>query len=263
MLAPLMLAAPLLASLVWTLLKSLVWGIPKLLINRWLWVVLVARLFRINLLPTTNIGAPTIVALVHGRNADSNQLVALYGALVGESGMSVTSITFSSGSNPVMRDAASLIQHLEATYTNFSSRRIVLVGVSKGGLTALAASTKLTNPKMTVITLASPVNGTTIAALSTCRMTRHELEYNGEFVSDLALRVQSMQAQKKLDVYHAFIANDYMIQPAPSAAVYSFTPKECIFECADPFLSHNIIQYDEKVVAWVAAIANNAAASPL
>ena len=122
---------------------------------------------------------------------------------------------------------------------------IILIGVSKGGCTAVQYGLKYPAKIKRIITISSPLNGTKVANYHLlCDVTRKELGYN----STLAFNYQQLTYSP--DIYSIVPTYDHIIIPA-SAAAYPQS-KQYIYK---GFYSHVGILYAPEVlhqiIEWI------------
>ena len=127
----------------------------------------------------------TLIVLIHGRNGHSTNFNPLIGAL--KTGSRILPIELGSNSTLSVYDEVELVKEQLEPYIN-SVEHIILIGLSKGGVTAVLFQSMYPNKIFKVITISSPLKGTKVANYHpTCLKTRSELGYK----SNLAKHIKS------------------------------------------------------------------------
>lgn len=243
-------------------LRNLVMSLPSFFTTPWVWIGLMPRLLGVPIVAATNTNADTIVVFIHGRNADASQVAALHVSLARHSHLSLTAVSLGSGSNSIAFDTEQVINHLTSIYGVINKRRFILVGISKGGLTAMSVAHQLKSVNtnnITVITLASPLRGTFVGQFALCKTTRAELSPNSDVTTKLSIQAARMVQDGKLQVYHAHAKNDHLIHPM-EAATYDFVDAKNVYRAEREWLYHGIIQYDPGVIAWLGHVIDDVVA---
>lgn len=120
---------------------------------------------------------------------------------------------------------------------------IVLVGMSKGGFTAMRYVTTMNDCRIRkVMTISSPLQGTHVADLMPeDTITYRELRYQ----SDISIEIKNAAMTLNIQIYHVVPKYDHVIVPVTSAR-YEFTHEDNIYYSASLF-NHCGITYSIEV----------------
>jgi len=152
------------------------------------------------------------------------------------------------------------IKQIDDYLNNNHYETVILVGLSKGGLTCCSyyANRKLNNNKISkIITISSPLYGTRVAnkflpsflekIFPNTKKIKNELGYN----SNIALNTSSILSSiEDISIYHVVPQYDHLIYPVTSAKYY-FTPENNIYYCKGFKYSHIGILYNQDVVKCI------------
>jgi len=142
-----------------------------------------------------------------------------------------------------------------------SRHKAVVIGLSKGGLVATRAAQYLTKKIGKVITIGSPLYGTSSAVWPVVgQTTLEDMGWLNPRVIKLAEDLKDNPRPPLL--YHVYSDYDYVVSP-PEAAYYAFTPPRRIYQC-EKKVTHFGLTSDrgvgEAVAAWLKAEARGPAA---
>jgi len=186
-----------------------------------------------------------LVVFVHGRNGHPSNFNPLIENLK-KLGITQSMISINlgaTGNTSVITDSGTLHNLLR----KFIHRKIILVGLSKGGLVVLdyIVSYQATNISA-VITISSPLNGTLIAdyLLPKTHIARIELGYQSSFVQGLQSNLPS-----NIPIFHIVPTWDQMIIPTSSAFINKPNHKVKYYT---GFISHVGIPYAQDVAQFIA-----------
>lgn len=155
--------------------------------------------------------------------------------------------------NTVTKEAQLIEDYLE----NNKYDKVILIGLSKGGLvcTTVYASSKSNIQK--VITIASPLMGTKSCDLFLPKIldsisgnldyVRNDLCY---YSSTSSNTLDILIEKKDAHIFHIVPKYDHMIYPS-STAMYSFVSEGNVFRCDDAFYSHIGVPYNKKIAASI------------
>jgi len=186
-----------------------------------------------------------IIIFIHGRNGVHSHFIPLIENLK-KIGIKQSMIAINLGPNgdtSVIDDSIILHNLLE----EFSAMKIILVGLSKGGLVVCdyVASYQPANV-LAVITISSPLNGTLIADyfLPSSHIARIELGYRSSFAQILKERLPT-----NIPFFHIVPRWDHMIIPTSSASIDNPNHKSKYYLGLH---SHNDITYAPEVAQFIA-----------
>ena len=165
----------------------------------------------------------TVIAFIHGRNAHYTEGDVLIKNLY-NIGIPYKIIRIDLGDtseSTIEHDADTLSDEL-STLINC---KIVLLGMSKGGLVASHYISTSEDPRIVkIITISSPLYGTKIANLSPSKAVNDQLGYNNSVVLELSNKIKNIN----IPFYHIVPKWDHVIIPNTSA-FYNFTPLDRIY----------------------------------
>jgi len=139
---------------------------------------------------------------------------------------------------------------LSAAMKSLENCRITLIGLSKGGLTAMRYATTMKDPRIrNIITISSPLHGTlaTKFLISSC-MANKELGYKSELTQEIAANISD-----NYNIYHIVPRYDHIIIPT-SSTYYNTTIKDRIYRY-EGYYSHLGISHNSNIakviVSWL------------
>ena len=112
-----------------------------------------------------------------------------------------------------------------------ASKKAIVIGLSKGGLVAARAAQYLTGKIGKVITMGSPLYGTTAAVWPIVgQTTLEDMSWLNPRVVKLA---EDLKENERAPVFfHVYSDVDYVVSP-PETAYYAFTPPRRIYQCEE------------------------------
>lgn len=157
--------------------------------------------------------SPILLVLIHGRNGHYTNFNPLVRAIQSNITLrcGILRIDLGSNSGTSIFDEVEIVRHQLLPYMD-SASQIILIGLSKGGLTAVQYQITYPDKVSKIITISSPLNGTKVATYHpTCSVTRNELGYNSPFI-------QQMKRQANPGIIHSIVPTcDHIIIPTSSA----------------------------------------------
>jgi pimeloyl-ACP methyl ester carboxylesterase len=181
-------------------------------------------------------GVHDVIVFIHGRGGHYTNFLPLMYKL---QNTSYKLLAFDLGNNchnSIQQDVECIYKQLNPLMDQISN--IILVGLSKGGLTAIEYTLTYPNKIKMIITVSSPLNGTYVASYQPfCNMTRKELGYKSP------LTEQIKEKSKDLNIFSIVPLFDHLIIPPDSAR---FPHSECYFY--EGYYSHSGIIHAPEVI---------------
>lgn len=188
----------------------------------------------------------TLLVLIHGRNGHYTNFDPLIDALTLPNRQRHLILPIDLGSNSRLSifDEVQIVRRQLLPYMTTLSN-IVLIGLSKGGLTAVQYQFTYPSKIQKVITISSPLQGTKVAKYHpTCQLSRNELGYQSPFIVNL-----NSQVNRSI-LYSIVPTCDHIIIPTSSAYLKGST-----FYVYRGLYSHSGILYSpdviSKVLSWI------------
>jgi len=185
------------------------------------------------------------VVFVHGRNGHSNHFDKMIKGLI-KLGVNRTLIAINlgpTGLTSVNEDTKTLDNILK----KIGTKKIILVGLSKGGLTVSNyVATYGTANVTAIITISSPLDGTMVTdnLLPEKHIARIELGYKSNFTQELKNRLPT-----NIPFYHVVPTWDHVIIPCNSASIEGPNHESKVHN--DKYYSHLNIQNAPDVIDWI------------
>jgi hypothetical protein len=197
-----------------------------------------------------------IVILIHGRSSNPMQFWKMLPELQLPDihflvpHLSHSDASINDDSNYVLAQFNEYISELKGTDAIIN---VVVVGISKGGLTGADFITKLDGGDpikiyASLITISSPLHGIIMAPYAFwTKNTKIELDSGSNTVLHIHHQMSRLADLGKVTTYHVVPTVDHIILPTGSAQ-YHFSKENYVHE---KFTSHNNIQNDPDVIKWV------------
>lgn len=185
------------------------------------------------------------VVFIHGRGGSPNDMIylATFDPFLSDKYNIILASLPNTRSTSIETDSDNLHTQLEHVNT-----KIILIGLSKGGLIAAHYTTR-NKQVIKLITISSPLEGTCVADLSPTHIVKTELSHNNTLVN----RISNDIANSKCATFHIVPVWDHVIIPQDSA-YYKHTPQDNIFHY-DGYCSHMGIQLQSKcankIIDWI------------
>jgi len=198
----------------------------------------------------------SVVVFVHGRNGHDS---SFYDTIKGlkKLGVNKTLITVylgPTGKTSVVEDTNTLYNLIK----QIGAKKVILVGLSKGGLTVSNyVATYGTANVSAVITISSPLGGTLTASylmkpiewICGQHIARTELGYQSDFTIDLEERLPA-----DIPFFHVVPTWDHLVIPVSSASIKGPNHISRVFD--EKYYSHLNIQSSPRVLKWIAELIN-------
>lgn len=196
----------------------------------------------------------SVVVFVHGRNGHDS---SFYGTINGlkKLGVNKTLVTVylgPTGKTSVVEDTNTLCNSLK----QIGAKKVILVGLSKGGLTVSNyVATYGTTNVSAVITISSPLSGTLTASylmkpiewVLGPHIARTELGYQSDFTIDLEERLPA-----DIPFFHVVPTWDHLVIPTSSASIKGPNHTSRVFD--EKYYNHLNIQSSPRVLKWISEI---------
>ena len=205
-----------------------------------------------------------VIVFVHGRNGWHSDFDALIvnlklllpnnlsenNILISEKKYALRSINLGeTGYTSIEEDAKRLKTELKI----YENCKIVLIGLSKGGLTIMKYATKYNDARLIkLITISSPLKGTQIVSLLFSQKSSvfESLSFNNSIVNQIIKDKQNLN----VPIYHIVPTFDHLIIPT-SSAKYDDTPDENIYYYDGYYYSHAGICFNidvaKSIIKWI------------
>jgi triacylglycerol esterase/lipase EstA (alpha/beta hydrolase family) len=195
------------------------------------------------------------VILIHGRGDDGGQFNSITNVIRNSTDLNYILIALDQKDNLIKDDIVrvrnQIITSLENILHAHSKLNVTVVGISKGGVTAASLIANHCDPRITyrkLITIASPLHGTTLANYGFGTNARVDLSYKNAYVLRVKSELSVLAAKTDLKTYHIVNKFDNTILPSSTSA-YDF-PSSTAF-VHKSLTSHIAIQDNPEVVAKV------------
>lgn len=211
--------------------------------------------------PASNPDADIVIVFVHGRNSNNRQFKRVIEHLENQSerDLQSSSVTMSAKKYQLLT-----VDLGQTAYTTFKEDAdtlasiiqsitipIMLIGVSKGGVTCMELASRGDDRIKSVLTISSPLKGTKAVLPfeylpESYGVVASEFKYEGNVIRDIQNRVQKTY---KGDIFHVVPSYDHLIIPT-SSAYYETTPKDNIYQY-NGYDNHCLIQSNPEVLEFI------------
>jgi pimeloyl-ACP methyl ester carboxylesterase len=206
-------------------LSSLVLNLPLALYYRWF--------DQREFVKRTN--SDTLTIFLHGRGATFHQFIYLF--------------SFTEGSiyAPLLRGETieDDVEHIHAFVSGLDVDTVNMIGVSRGGIVALAYANRYKVNKVT--TLSSPLKGTRMTVFSCDSTTKMELGYQSPYLLELEKETRINVENKKYALHSIYPLFDHVIQPTSSCR-YEWNTNNTF---VPSFYDHTSITFDERITQYI------------